>query len=132
MIILDHDISSQDISESFFAPSFVEVDEILGRNTPGLKSLGSQEEIRSVMAAFRKRFLAVLPENSNLRGWPRRNQIYQIGIFVVPLWKSSIGGAKIQESFFRFGESIKRKKAEKLMLFPFILEMLGSTDGSGL
>jgi hypothetical protein len=33
-----------------------------------LKSLGSHDERRSVIAAFENLFLAVLPENSNLRG----------------------------------------------------------------
>src|SRR5882757_9434896 len=36
-----------------------------------LKSLGSHDEIRSVIAAFKNRFLAVLPENWNLSGLPR-------------------------------------------------------------
>lgn len=36
-----------------------------------LKSFGSQEDSCSVIAAFRKWFLAVRPENSNFRGLPR-------------------------------------------------------------
>ena len=35
-----------------------------------LKSLGSHDERRSVIAAFKNLFLAILPENSNLRGLP--------------------------------------------------------------
>ena len=34
------------------------------------KSTGSHDDNLSVMAALRKRFLAVLPLNSSLSGWP--------------------------------------------------------------
>lgn len=35
------------------------------------RSMGSQEERRSVMAALRKRLGAVLEANSNVNGWAR-------------------------------------------------------------
>lgn len=62
-----------------------------------LKSLGSHEEIRSVMAAFKKRFFAVLPENSNSRGLPKAEAFagsdsYLVGAIVKVVMKNCSKG----------------------------------------
>jgi hypothetical protein len=57
------------LTESSFPLSLVDIDEILGGDTPlALKSFGSHDERRSAIAAFKNLFFAVLPENSNLGG----------------------------------------------------------------
>lgn len=40
LVVLDHDVARQDGSQLAFAPSLVDVDEVLGRNASGLEVLG--------------------------------------------------------------------------------------------